>query len=96
MLNVCCAYALLIPIGILIYCYVFININTWKGYYFMFCLIFIMLAKAAHIIIYFLYIYGIKLGLRIISLDMCKKQAGGKYMLCIFNGYILLRLAFRS
>jgi hypothetical protein len=96
MLNVCCAYALLIPTGILTYCHVFTNINTRKGYYFMFRLIFTTLAEAARTIIHFPYIHGTELGLRTIGLDMCKKQAGGKYMLCISDRYILLRLASRS
>jgi hypothetical protein len=81
--NLSSAYAWLIRLGILTYCYVFTNMNTRQGYKVIFKDIFDTLREAGRGLIYFPHIHFTDNGIRTIGLDMCKKQASGEYMLCI-------------
>ena len=79
MLYISYAYALLMLISILIYCYVFTNINTWLEYKDIFKIIFNTFSKAKRSLVYFPYFYFTKFKICIISLNIYKKQAKGKY-----------------
>ena len=90
MFRIYCAYAwntLTQRLGIIPYCYAFTNWNTRPGYKVLFDLLFSTLADAGRFIIHFPYIHQTSTGLRTIGLDMCKKQAGGKYSLYICIAY---------
>jgi hypothetical protein len=79
MLYISYAYALLMLIGILTYCYVFTNMNTRLGYKDIFKTIFNTLGEAGRSLVHFPYFHFTESGIRTIGLDMCKKQAGGRY-----------------
>jgi hypothetical protein len=88
--NICFAYAYLMLtslLGIIPYCYAFTNWNTRPGYKVLFDLLFTTLADAGRFIVHFPHIHQTSTGLRTIGLDMCKKQAGGEYMLDICSVY---------
>jgi hypothetical protein len=79
MLYIFYAYALLMLVGILTYCYVFTNMNTRKGYKDIFKTIVDTLSEAGRGLIHFPYLHFTESGIRTIGLDMCKKQAGGMH-----------------
>ena len=76
----CYAYAmrgLIFIIGIKVWVYAFLNLETRVAYAKMFELVFKVLGDAARSSIQFAHIHGT--GLRTATVDMCKKQAGGMY-----------------
>ena len=84
MLYISYTYALLILVSILMYCYVFINMNTWLRYKNIFKTIFNTLSKAGRSLVHFPYFHFTKSGICIIGLDMCKKQVRSKYTHSIY------------
>ena len=80
MLRIFLAYAMLMLAGIIPYCYAFTNLNTRSGYFQMFQMIFKQIANAGRILVHWSYLHNTLNGIKTIGLDMCKKQAGGKYM----------------
>jgi hypothetical protein len=80
MLRISLAYAVLMLAGIIPYCYAFTNLNTRSGYFQMFQMIFKQIANAGRILVHWSYLHNTLNGIKTIGLDMCKKQAGGKYM----------------
>jgi hypothetical protein len=80
MLRISLAYAVLMLVGIIPYCYAFTNLNTRLGYFQMFQMIFKQIANTGHILVYWSYLYNTLNGIKTIGLNMCKKQVGGKYM----------------
>lgn len=80
-------YTKLILLGILVYAYAFINLDTRAAYYMLFTRIFEVLANASRQTLRFCYLHHTNRGIRSIGLDMCMKQAGGKYMYHICIAY---------
>lgn len=60
------------------YAYVFMNLETRNGYYQMFHQLFATLSEVARQDILFTHIHGGEAGIRVVTIDMCKKQAPGK------------------
>jgi hypothetical protein len=85
-------YILTLFLGIIPYCYAFTNWNTRLGYKVLFDLLFSTLANAGRFIVHFPHIHQTPTGLRTIGIDMCRKQAGGEYMMCICCVYADARL----
>ena len=86
--SLCHAYAmyeLTLTTGIKVWVYAFLNLETRAAYAKMFQLVFKVLGDTARSSIQFAHIHGT--GLRTATVDMCKKQAGGEYMLCICIAY---------
>ena len=79
-LHISLVYAILMLAGIILYCYIFTNLNTRSGYFQMFQMIFKQIANAGRILVHWSYLHNTLNGIKTIGLDMCKKQAGGKYM----------------
>ncbi len=69
---------ILIYIGINVYCYAFLNLDTRKAYATMFSEIFQILGDVARSPVRFPHIHGGEQGIRTITIDMCKKQALGR------------------
>jgi hypothetical protein len=84
MLRICYAWLIAIT-GIKVWVYAFLNLETRTAYAKMFELVFKVLGDAARSSIQFAHIHGA--GLRTATVDMCKKQAGGKYTLYISFAY---------
>ena len=88
MYNLHLAYALYILIniiGIKVWVYAFLNLEICAVYAKMFQLVFQVLGNTARTPIKFAHIYGT--GLCTVTVNMCKKQAGGRYTLCISFRY---------
>jgi hypothetical protein len=64
-----------------VWVYAFLNLETRAIYIKMFQLVFKVLGNTAYLSIQFVHIYGTRLRTAIVN--MCKKQAGGKYTLSI-------------
>ncbi len=71
-----------IHVGINVYCYAFLNLDTREAYATMFSQIFPILEDVARSSIRFPYIHGGEQGLRTVTIDMCKKQASGRMRIC--------------
>ena len=78
-------HGLICTTGIKVWVYAFLNLETHAVYTKMFKLVFKVLGDAAQSSIQFAHIH--RTGLCTATVDMCKKQAGGKYTLCISCGY---------
>ncbi len=72
----------LIHVGINVYCYAFLNLETREAYATMFSQIFLVLEDVARSPIRFPHIHGGEQGLRTVTIDMCNKQAGGMLSIC--------------
>lgn len=86
-LNVCTLYheldifiskKLLMSPGINVYCYAFLNVEKRSVYAKMFELIFEVLGNVARVPVRFAHIGNRNEGIRVATMDMCKKQAPGK------------------
>jgi hypothetical protein len=73
-----------IHVEINIYCYVFLNLDTCEAYATMFCQVFSILENVARSPIRFPHIHGGEQGLRIVTIDMCNKQAPGMLSICVY------------
>ena len=92
MVHIDSAYVSLIRIGILVYAYVFVNTDSRVAYKTMFTRLFTVLEQVSRQNIKFPYIHHTQRGIRTISLDMCKKQAGGMCSIC--HAYVINILIF--
>lgn len=72
--------------GLNTYAYAFLNLETRKAYAVMFKKMFLMLGNVAREPVTFQHIHGTENGIRAITVDMCKKQAPGKFMQSICAG----------
>jgi hypothetical protein len=86
-LNICPAYIKLIVVGLYVYAYAFTNKDTRFGYFKLFTFIFQTLAEVSRQPVKFWHIHQAENSIRTIGLDMCKKQARGKHILCICETY---------
>jgi hypothetical protein len=94
MYSICLAYAMhiynvhqLISLGLLTYGYAFLNWDVRKVYRILFKQIFKVFENTAQQTVNWPYMSSSNQGIRTIGLDMCKKQAGGKCILCICCPY---------
>jgi hypothetical protein len=83
-LHISLVYAILMLAGIIPYYYVFINLNTRLGYFQMFQMIFKQITNTGHILVHWSYLHNTLNRIKTIGLNICKKQAGGKYMSGIY------------
>ena len=81
-----------INVGINVYCYAFLNLDTHEAYATMFSQIFSILEDVARFPIRFPHIHGGEQGPRTITVDMCKKQAPGMKSICIHHAVHMLTI----
>jgi hypothetical protein len=79
--------------GLNTYVYAFTNLETRKAYATMFSKIFQVLGDVARHPVKFPHIHGGEEGIRVATVDMCKKQAPGRHLLCVrLNKLIVYRV----
>jgi hypothetical protein len=81
--SICSTYARLTFVGIVVYAYAFLNWDSRRAYAQLFKLLFSLVEEACREKMQFWHIHKTERSVRTIGVDMCNKQAGGMYMLCI-------------
>jgi len=81
-----------VHVGINVYCYAFLNLDTREAYATMFIQMFPILEDVARSPIRFPHIHGGEQGLRTVTIDMCKKQAPGKIGICGYHATHMLSI----
>lgn len=80
------AYAILLTcLGLVTYCWAFLNLDTREAYFKLFSLLFELLGNVARQPVRWAYLHHE--GIRAVTVDMCKKQAGGRHMLCLCGAH---------